>query len=89
MNRIGRAFLKISHQGLVDRTSYCAKHLHRRWCCYYSRQLAEHQQYSGVDPNTGASRNIPGLGLVLVISLILVAGIFVTNFVTEPMYNWF
>jgi uncharacterized membrane protein len=29
------------------------------------------------------------LGLLLVISLILVAGIFVTNFVTEPMYNWF
>jgi len=43
----------------------------------------------GVDPRTGASRNIPGLGLALVIALILVAGIFVTNFVTEPMYNWF
>lgn len=43
----------------------------------------------GVDPNTGASRNIPGLGLALVISLILLAGIFVTYFVTEPMYNWF
>lgn len=43
----------------------------------------------GVDPNTGASRNIPGLGLALVVSLILLAGIFVTYFVTEPMYNWF
>ena len=43
----------------------------------------------GVDPNTGASRNIPGLGLALVVSLILTAGIFVTYFVTEPMYNWF
>jgi len=43
----------------------------------------------GVDPHTGASRNIPGLGLVLVISIILAAGIFVTYFVTEPMYNWF
>lgn len=43
----------------------------------------------GVDPRTGASRNIPGLGLGLVVAIILVAGIFVTNFVTEPMYNWF
>jgi len=43
----------------------------------------------GVDPRTGASRNIPGLGLALVVALILLAGIFVTNLVTEPMYNWF
>jgi uncharacterized membrane protein len=43
----------------------------------------------GVDPRTGASRNIPGLGLVLVLAIILSAGIFVTYFVTEPMYNWF
>ncbi|MGY0037758.1 DUF502 domain-containing protein [Pedobacter sp. NJ-S-72] len=43
----------------------------------------------GVDPRTGESRNIPGLGLALVVALILTAGIFVTNFVTEPMYNWF
>ncbi|WP_449435369.1 DUF502 domain-containing protein [Pedobacter steynii] len=27
--------------------------------------------------------------MALVISIILMAGIFVTNFVTEPMYNWF
>lgn len=43
----------------------------------------------GVNPQTGESRNIPGLGLLLVVLLILVGGIFVTNFVTEPMYNWF
>ncbi|MNR18954.1 hypothetical protein D3C85_1357160 [compost metagenome] len=43
----------------------------------------------GVDPNTGESRNIPGLGLVLVLAIILAAGIFVTYFVTEPMYSWF
>lgn len=43
----------------------------------------------GVDPKTGANRNIPGLGLGLVLTIILIAGIFVTNFVTEPMYGWF
>lgn len=43
----------------------------------------------GVNPKTGANRNIPGLGLGLVISIILIAGIIVTNFITEPMFNWF
>ena len=43
----------------------------------------------GGDPKTGANRNIPGLGLALVMAIILAAGIFVTYFVTEPMYNWF
>ncbi|MBY0245054.1 MAG: DUF502 domain-containing protein [Sphingobacteriaceae bacterium] len=43
----------------------------------------------GVNPKTGENRNIPGLGLGLVISIILIAGIIVTNFITEPMFNWF
>jgi len=43
----------------------------------------------GVDPKTGASRNIPGLGLALVLGIIFVTGVFVTYFVTEPMYTWF
>lgn len=45
--------------------------------------------FLGVDPRTGANRNIPGLGLGLVIGIILIAGIFVTYLVTEPMYQWF
>ena len=32
---------------------------------------------------------IPGLGIVTVLIILLVAGIVVTNFVTEPIYNWF
>lgn len=43
----------------------------------------------GVNPITGTSRNIPGLGLALVVAIILLAGFVVTNFVTAPMYNWF
>lgn len=43
----------------------------------------------GVNPKTGESRNIPGLGLLTVLTIILMAGIFVTNLVTEPMYSWF
>ncbi|QPH39455.1 DUF502 domain-containing protein [Pedobacter endophyticus] len=43
----------------------------------------------GVNPKTGESRNIPGLGLLTVLTIILITGIFVTNLVTEPMYSWF
>ena len=32
---------------------------------------------------------IPGLGILSVILLLIIAGIIVTNFVTEPIYNWF
>lgn len=43
----------------------------------------------GADPITGNSRNIPGLGLMVVLFIILLAGVFVTTLVTEPMYDWF
>ena len=43
----------------------------------------------GVDPKTGQSRNIPGLGLFLVLLIIIGAGFFVTYFATESMYNRF
>ncbi len=32
---------------------------------------------------------IPGLGILTIIIILLVAGIVVTNFVTEPIYNWY
>jgi uncharacterized membrane protein len=32
---------------------------------------------------------IPGLGILTVIIILLVVGIIVTNFVTEPIYNWY
>lgn len=32
---------------------------------------------------------IPGLGILSILLLFLVAGIVVTNFITEPIYNWF
>lgn len=32
---------------------------------------------------------IPGLGILSVLVILLVAGIIVTNLITEPIYNWF
>lgn len=32
---------------------------------------------------------IPGLGIITIVLVLIVAGIVVTNFVTEPIYRWF
>lgn len=32
---------------------------------------------------------IPGLGILTILLILLISGIIVTNFVTEPIYNWF
>ncbi len=42
-----------------------------------------------VDPTTGKPLYIPGLGLLSVILVILVAGFVATYLITEPIYNWF
>lgn len=42
-----------------------------------------------VDPKTGKYLYIPGLGLLTVLVIIMLAGFFVTNFITQPIYSWF
>ena len=41
-----------------------------------------------VDPKTGQPVYVPGLGILTVLVIILIAGIVVTNFITEPIKNW-
>jgi uncharacterized membrane protein len=41
-----------------------------------------------VDPTTGKPLYIPGLGLLSVVLVILVAGFIATYLITEPIYNW-
>jgi len=41
------------------------------------------------DPKTGKPVYIPGLGILNVLVLILIAGILVTNVVTDPIKRWF
>lgn len=41
-----------------------------------------------LNPQTGQSFYIPGLGILTVLILIMLAGVFVTSFITQPIYNW-
>ncbi|KEQ28538.1 DUF502 domain-containing protein [Pedobacter antarcticus] len=89
MNRIGRALLNYLIKGLLIVLPITLSIYIVVWCVTTVDSWLNLNNILGVDPRTGESRNIPGFGLALVLALILLAGIFVTNFVTEPMYNWF
>jgi uncharacterized membrane protein len=89
MNRIGKAILNYLIKGLLIVVPIALSIFIVVWAVTTVDSWLNVNNILGVNPITGANRNIPGLGLGLVIFIILIAGIFVTNFVTEPMYNWF
>lgn len=89
MNRIGRAFVNYMIKGLLIVLPIALSVLIVIWSVTTVDSWLNVNNILGIDPTTSESRNIPGLGLALVILIILTAGIFVTYFVTEPMYNWF
>jgi uncharacterized membrane protein len=41
-----------------------------------------------IDPESGKPLYIPGLGILSVIIIVFIAGVFATLFITEPIYNW-
>ena len=89
MNRIGKALLNYLIKGLLVVVPIALSVFLVLWAVTTVDSWLNINNILGVDPRTGESRNIPGLGLLLVLFVILTAGIFVTYFVTEPMYNWF
>ncbi|WP_295768643.1 DUF502 domain-containing protein [uncultured Mucilaginibacter sp.] len=42
-----------------------------------------------VNPKTGKGIYVPGLGILTVLTLIMVAGVLVTNVITDPIKHWF
>lgn len=89
MNKIGKALLNYLIKGLLIVVPIALSIIIVVWAVTTVDSWLNVNNILGVNPITGESKNIPGLGLLLVLSIILIAGIFVTNFVTEPMYNWF
>eukprot|EP01012_Entosiphon_sulcatum_P059683 TRINITY_DN84192_c0_g1_i1.p1 TRINITY_DN84192_c0_g1~~TRINITY_DN84192_c0_g1_i1.p1 ORF type:complete len:197 (+),score=20.39 TRINITY_DN84192_c0_g1_i1:277-867(+) len=89
MNKVGKAILNYLIKGLLIVVPIAVSIFIVVWAVTTVDSWLNVNNILGVNPRTGESRNIPGLGLLTVLALILTAGIFVTNFVTEPMYNWF
>jgi uncharacterized membrane protein len=89
MNRIGKAILNYLIKGLLLVVPIAVSVFIVIWAVTTVDSWLNVNNVLGVNPQTGESRNIPGLGLLTVLTIILLAGIFVTNLVTEPMYSWF
>jgi len=89
MNKIGKAIINYLIKGLLIVVPIAVSIFIVIWAVTTVDSWLNVNNILGVNPKTGESRNIPGLGLLTVLTIILMAGIFVTNLVTEPMYNWF
>ena len=89
MNKVGKAILNYLIKGLLIVVPIAVSIFIVVWAVTTVDSWLNVNNILGVNPLTGESRNIPGLGLLTVLTIILLAGIFVTNLVTEPMYNWF
>ena len=89
MNRLGKTLLNYLIKGLLIVVPIALSVFIVFWAVTTVDSWLNINNILGVNPITGSNRNIPGLGLGLVIAIILSAGIFVTYFVTEPMFNWF
>jgi uncharacterized membrane protein len=89
MNKVGKAILNYLIKGLLIVVPIAVSIFIVIWAVTTVDSWLTVNNILGVNPSTGESRNIPGLGLLTVLAIILLAGIFVTNLVTEPMYNWF
>ncbi|WP_379092733.1 hypothetical protein [Pedobacter sp. UC225_65] len=74
MNRIGRAILNYLIKGLLIVVPIALSIFIVVWAVTTVDSWLNINNILGVDPFTGANRNIPGLGLGLVIAIILVAG---------------
>lgn len=89
MNKVGKAILNYLIKGLLIVVPIAVSIFIVVWAVTTVDSWLNVKNVFGVNPLTGENRNIPGLGLLTVVTIILLAGIFVTNLVTEPMYNWF
>ena len=89
MNKIGSALLNYFVKGLLIVVPIALSIFIVIWSITTVDSWINVNNILGADPVTGNSRNIPGLGLMIVLFIIMLGGIFVTTLVTEPMYNWF
>ncbi|WP_017258602.1 DUF502 domain-containing protein [Pedobacter arcticus] len=89
MKRIFRALLRYFIKGLLVVLPLGAAFFLLFWAFSSVDDALNLSEWIFVDPTTGKPLYIPGLGLLSVILVILVAGFVATYLITEPIYNWF
>ena len=89
MKQIARAILRYFIKGLLIVVPLGAAFLLIFWAV---KSIDDALNLSGMlwtDSKTGKPVYIPGLGILNVLVIILIAGILVTNVVTDPIKRWF
>jgi len=89
MKQIARALLRYFIKGLLIVVPLGAAFLLIFWAVKSLDSALNLSDFLWKDAKTGKPIYIPGLGIVNVIVLILIAGILVTNVVTDPIKRWF
>lgn len=89
LKRIARALLRYFIKGMLVVVPLGAACLLIYWAISGLDKSLNLSDILVINPKTGKPVYIPGLGLLSVIILILVAGILVTNVITDPIKRWF
>jgi uncharacterized membrane protein len=88
MNKIFKAIINYFIKGVIVVLPIGAAIFLVYWIISSVDQTLNLSNILWVDPKTGEPIYVPGLGILTVFVLILVAGIIVTNFVTDPIKVW-
>ncbi|MDB4919170.1 DUF502 domain-containing protein [Mucilaginibacter sp.] len=89
MKQIARALLRYFIKGLLIVVPLGAAFLLIFWAVKSIDSALNLSDMLWTDPKTGKPVYIPGLGILNVLVIILIAGILVTNVVTDPIKRWF
>lgn len=89
MKRIFSALLRYFAKGLLVLVPLSAAFFLVFWAFSSVDDALNLSEKFLVNPTDGKPLYIPGLGLLSVIIIILLAGVIGTYLITEPIYNWF
>ncbi|ASU34969.1 DUF502 domain-containing protein [Mucilaginibacter xinganensis] len=89
MKQIFNALLRYFFKGLLVVVPIGAAFLLIFWAVKSIDNALNLSDMLWTDPKTGKPVYIPGLGILNVLVIILIAGILVTNVVTDPIKRWF
>ena len=89
MNRIARALLNYFAKGMLIVVPLGAACLLIYWAVAGIDNAVNLSDVLWINPKTGKPVYIPGLGILTVLVVIMVAGVLVTNVITDPIKKWF
>jgi uncharacterized membrane protein len=89
MNRVARALLNYFIKGLLLVVPLGAAFLLLYWAVSSVDRALNLSDVLWINPKTGKPIYIPGLGILTVLVITLIAGILITTVVTDPIKRWF